>query len=159
MAINNDLNSQVSLYEIVIQPQMGQMNQIKGLTYRQGKMFLKVPYKRMKQEIQRIQRLGCKIVSITPTTAISPFGESISLTEAKTEESIEKSFELPWWVEISTTHPKCLYYFGPFDNREEAVSHQGGYIQDLLGEGAQNITVYIKQCHPLTLTQEWDDEA
>ncbi|HAC65929.1 MAG TPA: CpcD phycobilisome linker protein [Cyanothece sp. UBA12306] len=157
MEINNNLNSRGSLYEIAIQPHRGQISQIKGLIYRHGQMFLKVPYERIQQEIKRIQRLGGKIVNITPTTAITPLGESTSLTQAKTETVVDEPWGISWWVEISTTHPQCLYYFGPFDDQEEAGFHQGGYIQDLLGEGAQNITVRIKQCQPLTLTQEWPD--
>ena len=45
------------------------------------------------------------------------------------------SFSKPWWVEISTTEPRCLYYFGPFDTQSEAELHQAGYIEDLEQEG------------------------
>ncbi len=56
------------------------------------------------------------------------------------------SFSKPWWVEISTAQPRCLYYFGPFDSENEAAQHQGGYIEDLEKEGAQQIDVTIKSC-------------
>lgn len=58
----------------------------------------------------------------------------------------------PWWVEVSTTKPKCLYYFGPFKNFEEALKHQTGYIEDLIDEKAQGIRSSIKQTEPETLT-------
>ncbi len=62
----------------------------------------------------------------------------------------------PWWVEIYTVKPRCLYYFGPFDSMAEAKEYQSGYIEDLEKEGAEGITVAIKQCKPQELTQEWD---
>ncbi|ACK64654.1 Domain of unknown function DUF1816 [Rippkaea orientalis PCC 8801] len=156
MATNNDANSRFFLYEVAIQPQSGGFNKIKGLIYQEGKIFLKVPYGRMKQEMKRIQRLGGKIVNITPITEISSLKESLDLIEPEIEEISVVSLGLPWWVEISTTHPNCLYYFGPFDSAEEALSYQDGYVEDLREEGAQNITLYIKQCQPQVLTQEWD---
>ncbi len=153
MVSNNDVNGRVFLYEVVIQPQTSGLKKINGLMYRQGKLLLKVPYERMNEEMQRIQRLGGKIVTITPVGAIEP------LTETEVAQVIHQHLELPWWVEISTTNPKCLYYFGPFDSCEEAVTNQGGYVEDLHEEGAQNITINVKQCQPQILTQEWDEEA
>jgi len=57
-----------------------------------------------------------------------------------------------WWVEINTTEPRCIYYFGPFDTFAEASHARFGYIEDLAGEGAQQITVEIKRCRPKVLT-------
>ncbi|MEC4816458.1 MAG: DUF1816 domain-containing protein [Scytonema sp. PMC 1069.18] len=57
-----------------------------------------------------------------------------------------------WWVEIITTTPRCIYYFGPFDTREEAVVAYPGYIEDLDEEGSQGIVVVIKLCNPEVLT-------
>ena len=59
---------------------------------------------------------------------------------------------LAWWVEITTDSPRCLYYFGPFMSVGEAKAHQGGYVQDLEQEGAQNIVVKVKRCKPTSLT-------
>ncbi len=64
-----------------------------------------------------------------------------------------------WWVEIKTNQPACTYYFGPFDSEVEAITAQGGYIEDLEQEGAQNIQPVVQLCsHPneLTITDEWD---
>jgi hypothetical protein len=141
MATNNDANSRVFLYEVVIPPQIAGLNQINGLMQRQGKFYLKVPYKRMNQEMQRITRLGGKIIKITPLTAI----------EAS---QLNKQQDFPWWVEIVTSQPRCLYYFGPFESPEEAHINKVGYVEDLQAEQAEGITVYIKQCQPKTLTQE-----
>lgn len=58
----------------------------------------------------------------------------------------------PWWIKIYTTIPCCIYYFGPFDSAEEAKLEQIGYIEDLMQEKAQGITVDIVQCLPDSLT-------
>ncbi len=146
MAPNNDTNNRIFLYEVVINPKMGKLSHIDGLFQRRGKFYLKVPYERMNQEMQRISRLGGKIVNIIPITALDDF-------------SIDYEKTLPWWVEITTTRPHCIYYFGPFDDFAEAYGHQGGYVEDLQEEGAQGIMIKIKQCQPLVLTQELEEET
>ena len=61
-------------------------------------------------------------------------------------------FSQPYWVEITTKEPKCIYYFGPFSSRAEAKKMQHGYIEDLIEEKAIGIYVEIKRCLPTTLT-------
>jgi hypothetical protein len=72
--------------------------------------------------------------------------------------TIVPSFGLnqPYWVEIKTKQPACLYYFGPFDSHTEAKAMQHGYIEDLVDEKARGISVKIKRCLPtkLTITDE-----
>ncbi len=63
-----------------------------------------------------------------------------------------KAMSTPWWVEIKTAEPNCTYYFGPFDNPDEAKDAHSGYVEDLTGEGAQGINVEIKRCKPVDLT-------
>jgi hypothetical protein len=144
MANNQEADSRVFLYEIVIQPQTAALSQLQGLIYRRGKLYLKVPYPRMSQTMQQIARLGGQIISITP------------LAEAKFPQNSAPPLDLPWWVEISTAQPHCLYYFGPFESADEAQAHQPGYFEDLQIEGAQGITTTIKQGQPEILTQEWE---
>ena len=59
---------------------------------------------------------------------------------------------LAWWVEIVTSEPKCIYYFGPFVTKQEAELSQSGYIEDLEAEGAQDIRVQVQRYHPVELT-------
>lgn len=66
--------------------------------------------------------------------------------------SLTNRFNLPWWIEIKTTLPSCIYFFGPFDNFKEAKELQDGYIEDLVTEKVFGITVEIKQCQPNLLT-------
>lgn len=137
MAINNELNDQMFLLEVAIVPQAS-VPKYQKLVQRRGKFFLKVSSERMSEEIRLLHRLGGKILSITPTTTLSG-----------------KPQVLAWWIEVYTDYPRCLYYFGPFDSATEAEFHQADYLEDLRQEGAENVLAQIKQCQPLTLTQEW----
>jgi hypothetical protein len=83
--------------------------------------------------MERITRLGGKIISIKPLTLVS---------------------SLPWWAEVTTENPSCVYYFGPFDSSQEAAAHQDGYVEDLHNEGAINIKIELKQSQPPILTVE-----
>lgn len=62
----------------------------------------------------------------------------------------------PYWVEITTDEPACIYYFGPFERYVEAREMQSGYVEDLVEEKAKGINVKIKRCMPtkLTITDE-----
>ncbi len=64
----------------------------------------------------------------------------------------KKQVEMGWWVEIITAQPHCIYYFGPFESTKEAALAQDGYLEDLVNEGTQGITVEIKWCKPRDLT-------
>jgi hypothetical protein len=125
------------LLEVAIVPQTSVPKHHK-LIQRRGKVFLKVPFERISQEIQAIHRLGRKILSITPISTLSG-----------------KPQILAWWIEVYTDFPRCLYYFGPFDSAIEAESNKAGYLKDLHQEGAENILAQVKQCQPVVLTQEW----
>jgi len=57
-----------------------------------------------------------------------------------------------WWVKVVTQQPRCTYYFGPFDNQEEAKASENGYLEDLEAEGAQEIQVVLCQDKPQSLT-------
>ncbi len=133
-------NARSFLYEVVFSSSQATPSQRPN---RQAKMVFKVPYERMAQEMKRINQLGGTIVNITPISDL----ETLQETE----------IDFPWWLEIYTATPRCLYYFGPFDSEEEAQAHQKGYIEDLETEGATEIDVSIKQAQqPTVLTQELD---
>lgn len=63
-----------------------------------------------------------------------------------------KQEESSLWLKITTQNPKCVYYFGPFSHREEAMSHQQGYIEDLTSEGAVIEEIILQQDNPPYLT-------
>lgn len=60
--------------------------------------------------------------------------------------------ELPWWVCIHTTVPRCTYFFGPFMSPRQAEAHKVGYIEDLVEEKALEIVAHVIQCQPTALT-------
>jgi CpcD/allophycocyanin linker domain/Domain of unknown function (DUF1816) len=98
-ASSSELSNRVFLYEVVIQKQNSSI-QSKCPIRPCDRWFIQVPYNRMSQEMQQINRMGGKIVNIEPLSAIN--------------ENQGVNF-LPWWVEIFTNEPRCLYYFGPFN--------------------------------------------
>lgn len=59
---------------------------------------------------------------------------------------------LAWWVEVVTENPRCTYYFGPFSDADTAQAAKPGYVEDLMQEGAQGISVNVKRCKPSKLT-------
>lgn len=65
-----------------------------------------------------------------------------------------KPKQLTFWVKIFTEQPRYLYYFGPFVSMQEAQLHQGGYVEDLQGEGAciQNLEI-VASLQPVE--QDW----
>ncbi|NDJ16555.1 DUF1816 domain-containing protein [Myxacorys almedinensis] len=72
--------------------------------------------------------------------------------------SLLDAIALAWWVEIKTENPRCTYFFGPFLDKASAASSQGGYVEDLEHEGAQNIAVRVMRCKPKNLTV-YDDKS
>jgi hypothetical protein len=141
----SDLSNGISggrlfLYEVIIRQrknaQSGKIPQ-----RRSGRFFLKAPYSRMQQTMAEISALGGEIVSIKALD--------------RTTQAPDVLLNLPWWIEIKTTKPRCLYYFGPFESWDEANSHQSGYVEDLRQEEAENISLEIKQFNPKVLTIEW----
>jgi hypothetical protein len=59
---------------------------------------------------------------------------------------------LAWWVEIQTSMPDCIYFFGPFISQKEAEAALPGYVEDLETEKAQAIIAEVKRCKPTQLT-------
>ncbi|MBE9227611.1 phycobilisome linker polypeptide [Phormidium sp. LEGE 05292] len=68
-AANTPSGSRVFRYEVVGLRQNEQSDKNSYAIRRSGSTFVTVPYSRMNEEMQRITRLGGKIVSITPLSA------------------------------------------------------------------------------------------
>lgn len=68
-------------YEVAGMRQTYESDQLSYPIRTSGSFFITVPYNRMNEEMQRILRMGGKIVSIQPLT----FEESAGLDHAKTE--------------------------------------------------------------------------
>ncbi|MEG3842704.1 DUF1816 domain-containing protein [Microcoleus sp. herbarium14] len=66
--------------------------------------------------------------------------------------SLLNFFGLAWWVEVKTSVPRCIYYFGPFLTASEAQAAKAGYVEDIENEGAEGLGVAIYRCKPINLT-------
>lgn len=64
-------------------------------------------------------------------------------------------FGWAWWVEIKTSSPTCIYFFGPFLSHQEAQSASAGYVEDLESEQPRDIAATIRRCQPSQLTVCW----
>jgi hypothetical protein len=126
------------ILEIVVPPAL---SPFPGLQQTRSSYSLKVPLARLSREIRRVHRYGGQIVRVIPSASLNPL--------------LSPRAALPWWLEIYTDYPRCLYYFGPFESLAEAEAHQAGFMEDLQQEGAESLVVQIKQCQPSVLTQEW----
>lgn len=71
----------------------------------------------------------------------------------------QDSDSLPWWIEIKTRHPACIYYFGPYNNPQEAAAQKPGFLEDLQSENAVGINVHIKRAQPEQLTIVQNDSS
>ncbi len=63
-----------------------------------------------------------------------------------------------YWVKIETDEPRCTYYFGPFDDRNEAQDASTGYIEDLKDEEAAGIQLSIGRMPTPTELTIFDDD-
>ncbi|ELR99256.1 ferredoxin--NADP reductase [Gloeocapsa sp. PCC 73106] len=77
---NTNYGNRIFVYEVVGLSRNGQANQLGYSIRRSGSVFIKVPYTRMNQELQRISRLGGRIVSIKPVE-----GDTSEKTPAKSD--------------------------------------------------------------------------
>ena len=83
-AANSSSASRVFVYEVT---GLRQSNESDKNTYpirQSGSVFIKVPYGRMNEEMQRISRLGGTVVNIYPYTGdISAIGEKKAMASAE----------------------------------------------------------------------------
>lgn len=67
-AANNSSGSRVFRYEVVGLKQNDETDKMNYPIRQSGSVFITVPYARMNEEMQRITRMGGKIVKIEPLT-------------------------------------------------------------------------------------------
>jgi sulfite reductase alpha subunit-like flavoprotein len=77
-------------YEVVGLHQNDETNKMEHEIRSSASVFLTVPYSRMNQEMQRITRMGGKIVSIQPLTVDGANNHSKSAESAKSPEAVEQ---------------------------------------------------------------------
>jgi Domain of unknown function (DUF1816) len=82
---------------------------------------------------------------------------SIPLKKAISENISTTSNELMWWTKVYTKVPFCIYYFGPFNNADDAKNSRFGYIEDLENEGSTVVFIRFLQLNPQHLTVEYEN--
>ncbi|MFW6263908.1 MAG: ferredoxin--NADP reductase [Cyanobacteriota bacterium] len=90
---NTQYGNRMFVYEVVGMRQSGNTDSLDYPIRRSGSVFITVPYERMNQEMQRISRMGGKIVSIQPLTADSANGKAT--THAKSEQPKSEKTQKP----------------------------------------------------------------
>ncbi|MFM7365745.1 MAG: ferredoxin--NADP reductase [Cuspidothrix sp.] len=93
-AANVESGSRVFVYEVVGLRQGQETDQTNYPIRKSGSVFIRVPYNRMNQEMQRIARLGGKIVSIQPVRALQQVDGKAELATANTTVSTEVKAEV-----------------------------------------------------------------
>ncbi|BAY92916.1 MULTISPECIES: ferredoxin--NADP reductase [unclassified Tolypothrix] len=84
-AANTESGSRVFVYEVVGLHQNEETDNTNYPIRNSGSVFIRVPYNRMNQEMRRITRLGGKIVSIQPASALQQLNGKASLGVANSE--------------------------------------------------------------------------
>ncbi|HEY9729713.1 MAG TPA: ferredoxin-NADP reductase [Chroococcales cyanobacterium] len=91
---NTEFGNRMFVYEVVGLRQSEQTDQMNYPIRKSGSVFITVPYSRMSQEMQRITRMGGKIVSIQPLSADNGAnGKVASKAEPKAVPETTKSEE------------------------------------------------------------------
>jgi len=89
-ANSTELSTRMFVYEVVGLRQSTATDSLNYPIRQSGSVFIKVPYSRMNQEMQRITRLGGKIVSIQPLTADNQAnGQAAAKAQPKAEPGAE----------------------------------------------------------------------
>ncbi|TAF08871.1 MAG: ferredoxin-NADP reductase [Nostocales cyanobacterium] len=84
-AANIESGSRVFVYEVVGLRQNEESDQTNYPIRKSGSVFIRVPYNRMNQEMRRITRLGGKIVSIQPISALQAVNGKAAVVSADSE--------------------------------------------------------------------------
>ena len=93
-AANIESGSRVFVYEVVGLRQSQETDQTNYPIRKSGSVFIRVPYNRMNQEMQRITRLGGKIVSIQPIAVLQQVNGKAELAAANVTVSTEVQAEV-----------------------------------------------------------------
>ncbi|HEY9659203.1 MAG TPA: ferredoxin-NADP reductase [Allocoleopsis sp.] len=92
---NTDYGSRLFVYEVEGLRQNEETDKTSYPIRRSGNVFITVPYSRMNQEMQRITRLGGRIVSIRPLTAESAASVANGKASSGSQPSVQSVEEKP----------------------------------------------------------------
>ena len=114
IACNNNIEykNRLFVYEVVGLSQNGNIKNLNYSIRNSGSVYLTVPYNRMNQEMQRISRLGGRIVSITPVNKENPVLEMSNSNQSEQQQQNSKSMtqaKEKVKVPVNTYRPKNPY--------------------------------------------------
>ncbi|MBW4632639.1 MAG: ferredoxin-NADP reductase [Iphinoe sp. HA4291-MV1] len=105
-AANTELGSRVFVYEVVGLRQSEKTDKADYPIRNSGSVFIRVPYSRMNQEMRRITRLGGKIVSIQPLSALEQLNGKTSTAGANSETETASSQANGKAIPVAEQQPK-----------------------------------------------------
>lgn len=134
-AANSPSGSRLFIYEVEGLRQNQETDKMDYPIRRSGSVFITVPYSRMNQEMQRITRMGGRIVSIRPVTAESVANGKVATSEQTT--SAEENKPMTQAKAKATDIPINLYrpnapFIGKCISNEPLVREGGtGIVQHI----------------------------
>lgn len=138
-AANSVSGNRLFVYEVEGLRQNGEVDRLDYPIRRSGSVFITVPYSRMNQEMQRIARMGGKIVSIRPLMAngvgnggVASKSEPVQTNSVTEDKAMTQATEKPKDIPVNLYRPNA-----PFVGK--CVSNE-----KLVGEGGIGIVNHIK---------------
>ncbi|MBC6477894.1 MAG: ferredoxin-NADP reductase [Hormoscilla sp. GM7CHS1pb] len=147
-AANTQAGSRVFLYEVV---GLGQSQNTDNMSYpirSSGSTLIKVPYNRMNQEMQRITRLGGKIVSIKHLNGSGPGTPAASQATSQTQPPMPTATEKPKKskanIPVNIYRPKNPYIGKCLSNEELVAEGGSGTVRHLKFDIADSSLRYLE---------------
>lgn len=149
-AANTLSGSRIFVYEVEGLRQNSQTDTLNYPIRRSGSVFIKVPYSRMNQEMQRITRMGGKIVSIQPLDANGQLNGRSSQPSAKPKQSETKTKPMTQAKSKPTDIPVNIYrpkepYVGRCVSNDELVGEGGiGTVRHVVFDTSEGDLWYLE---------------
>lgn len=154
-AANTEYGSRLFIYEVEGLRQNEETDRMDYPIRRSGSVFITVPYNRMNQEMQRITRMGGKIVSIRPMTADDSVANgkvssSTELSQAKSAEEKKPMTQAKAKSAKSTDIPVNIYrpnapFVGKCLSNTELVGEGGiGTVRHLIFDISEGDLRYLE---------------
>jgi ferredoxin--NADP+ reductase len=138
-AANSISGSRLFIYEIEGLRQNEETDRMDYPIRRSGSVFITVPYSRMNQEMQRITRMGGRIVSIRPVTAESVVNGKVGTSPSELQQTTSAKEQKPMTqAKAKSDIPVNIYrpnapFVGKCISNESLVGENGiGIVQHLI---------------------------
>ena len=137
--------SRLYVYEVQGLRQNGNAGGVGTRIRKSGSMFITVPYSRMNQEMQRISRMGGKIVSIRPVSDTNGLSVPAATAQQDTGKSMTQATPKPKQdVPVNTYRPKNPFV-GKVISNEPLVSEGGsGIVQHITMDLSEGDLRYVE---------------